>query len=82
VLIGSVRNPASALTLEAASALGIVSLDFMLSLAGELVQQLDLGSITCVAPSLPEFRAVLNREVGLEASSVEISRNASFHFKQ
>jgi hypothetical protein len=58
-LIGSSRAPDSELAFEAASALGIASLDLVASLAGDLIRQIDLGYLMIRTPSVPEFRGVV-----------------------
>lgn len=58
-LIGASRNPSSAVVLEAARYLDIVSLDFMSALAGDLVRQIDLGAVSFDVPDLPGFRAIM-----------------------
>ncbi len=58
-MIAASRNAASGVASEAASLLGILSLDFMTALAGELVRQIDLGTLTFETPDLAEFRAMM-----------------------
>jgi hypothetical protein len=81
VLISSARFPASEVTFEAATALGIGSLDFMPSLAGELIRQIDLGALVFDVPSLPEFRAVTGHRVRSEETILEASGRPDRHFK-
>ncbi|WP_152568744.1 hypothetical protein [Microvirga sp. BSC39] len=80
-LIGASRDPSSAVALEAARHLDIVSLDFMSALAGDLVRQMDLGAVAFDVPDLPEFRAIMG--VGaLEEVQVETAlTRAEFNFR-
>ncbi|WP_162820594.1 hypothetical protein [Microvirga calopogonii] len=70
-LIGSSRSGRSDVVQEAAALLDVVSLDFMVSLAGEIVRQMDLGTLVFERPSLSEFRALMgygpSEEVLIEA---------------
>ena len=81
VLIGSSRNPVSEVALEAAAYLGVVSLDAMATLAGELVRQIDLGALAFQLPDLSEFRAITgcgtHEEVLIEAALTK----AEFNFR-
>jgi|GEM_PF-3107924 len=61
-LIGASRGSSPEVALEAARYLDIVSLDFMSALAGDLVRQIELGSVAFDVPSLPEFRAIMGVE--------------------
>ncbi len=58
-MIAASRQLGQELTQEAASVLDIESLDFVTALAGEIVRQVDLGTIVFQIPSLTEFRAML-----------------------
>lgn len=82
-LIGSSRVPASEVTLQAAAALGVVSLDFMVSLVGEINRQIDLGLLVFETPSLPEFRAIMGDGIlaGIEVDRPLVKPEPGFHFK-
>jgi hypothetical protein len=58
-LMVSSQGWASSLADEAASALGIASADIVPSLTGELVRQIEAGSLVVARPDLDEFRAVV-----------------------
>ena len=79
VLIGSSRNPVSEVALEATDYLGVVSLDAMATLAGELVRQIDLGTFAFQLPDLSEFRAITgcgtHEEVLVEAALAKTEFN-------
>ena len=81
VLIGSARSPVSEVALEATDYLGVVSLDAMATLAGELVRQIDLGTLAFQLPDLSEFRAITgcgtHEEVLVEAALAK----AEFNFR-
>ena len=79
-LIGSSRSASAELTIEAAAALGIESLDFLSSLAGELIRQIDLGSLRFNAPSLEEFRAITGDRRPFGRMIDEASNASGFHF--
>jgi hypothetical protein len=78
-LISSSRFPASELAREAAGALGVAALDFLPSLAGELIRQIDLGSIVFDPPSLTEFRAILGIEEPVETMSLKPQGRPGFN---
>ena len=80
-MIGSSRNPASGVAAEAAALLEIVSLDFMSALAGELVRQMDLGSLAFEPPALPEFRAMVGYRQPDEVVVDSVLSRAEFNFK-
>lgn len=80
-LIGSSRSPESELHLEAAAALGVVSLDFMASLVGEIARQMDRGSLVFEMPTLMEFRAIIGNAATLESDSYTALDSPGFHFK-
>ncbi|WP_230534039.1 hypothetical protein [Microvirga roseola] len=80
-LIGSSRGPITELTVEAAAALDIISLDFIASLAGELVRQIDLSDLTFDPPSPSEFKTIV-RSAGPVGDPVRsLSGATSFSFK-
>jgi len=79
-LIGSARLPSSHLAHEAAAALGIGSLDFLSSLAGELIRQIELGCLVFDAPSLEEFRAVVGAGRPADRFAMEASGDSGFSF--
>ena len=80
-LIGSSRSPSSTeLAFEAATALGIQSLDFLSSLAGELIRQIDLGSLKFTAPTVEEFRAIAGDRRLFGGAIDEASSASGFHF--
>lgn len=79
-LIGSARNPGTELAFEAASALGVGSLDFLSSLAGELVRQIDHSSLVLNVPSLEEFRAIVADPRALDPAVDEMSSPSGFQF--
>lgn len=58
-LVGSLRSPDTPVALEAAAALEIASLDFVGSLAGELVRHMESGLVSFHVPDLAEFRAIV-----------------------
>lgn len=80
-LMGSSRAPMSDLAMEAAGALGIVSLDFMSSLAGELIRQMDLGFLTFDLPNVSTFRAIVDDREAVAAWEIEPRESFGFHFK-
>ena len=80
-LIGSSRDPSSALALETARYLDIVSLDFMSALAGDLVRQIDLGAVAFDIPSLPEFRAIMGVGAVEEVLVETVLTRAEFNFR-
>jgi hypothetical protein len=65
-LIGSSRVPDSELTFEAATALGVASLSFMTTLAGDLVRQIDLAGLHFETPGIDEFRGIVGDRLLLE----------------
>ena len=71
-LIASSRNTTSDVALEASAFLNVISLYFMVTLAAEIVRQMDLGALVFEPPSLPEFRALMgygpSEEVLVEAA--------------
>ena len=80
-LIGSSCDPASEVALEAARLLEIVSLDFLASLAGELVRQIDHGGLVFETPTLPEFRAITGHAAAEEVLVESSSTRADFNFR-
>lgn len=80
-LIGASRFPGSDLSLEAAAALGLVSLDFMASLVGEMIRQMDRRSLVFDLPTLPEFRAILGGEVESTSSVNQFLGQSGFQFR-
>jgi hypothetical protein len=80
-LIGASRFPGSDLSLEAAAALGLVSLDFMASLVGEMNRQMDRRSLVFDLPTLPEFRAILDGEVESTGSVNQFLGQSGFQFR-
>ncbi len=80
-MIGSSRNPASEVAAEAAALLEIVSLDFMSALAGELVRQIDLGSLIFEPPTLSEFRAIVGYERSDEVIMDSSLSKIEFNFR-
>ena len=75
-LIAAARRPDSELAFEAASVLGIASLDLMTSLAADLVRQIDLGGLTFGTPGLQEFRGVVG-DRALFTDDLEVSLDRS-----
>jgi hypothetical protein len=65
-LIGSSRTPDSELAFEAATALGVTSVDFMTSLTSDLVRQIDAADLSFDTPSLADFRAIVGHRLFLE----------------
>jgi len=80
-LIGASRVPDSELTFEAASALGVASLDFMVSLAADLVRQIDLASLPFDAPSLSDFRGVVGNSALFEDDCGGPLARSEFRFR-
>ncbi|WP_201830562.1 hypothetical protein [Microvirga zambiensis] len=80
-LIGSSRNPVSDVALEAAAELDVVSLDAMGPLAGDLVRQIDLGTIVFQQPILSDFRAIMNRGMPEEVLIEPALTKAEFNFR-
>jgi hypothetical protein len=81
-LIASSRDLDSELTFEAATALGIASLDFMTSLAADLVRQIDLAGLAFQAPGISEFRNIVGDRMLFEDEfdkPLKYSEN-KFHF--
>lgn len=81
-LIGSSRDPSSAVALEAARYLDIVSLDFMSALAGDLVRQIDLGAVAFDVPDLPEFFAIIGVGAAEQVLVETVLTRAEFNFRQ
>jgi hypothetical protein len=81
-MIAASRQVGQEVTREAAARLDIESLDFLTALAGELVRQIDLGTIVFQIPSLSEFRAMLG--AGNDATDViaEWRFDPALNFKQ
>jgi hypothetical protein len=80
-LMGSLRNTASDVALEAAAYLDIASLDVVVTLAGEIVRQMDIGTLVFEPPSLPDFRAMMGYGPS-EAVLVEATLGkAEFNFR-
>jgi hypothetical protein len=80
-LMGSLRNTASDVALEAAAYLDIASLDVVVTLAGEIVRQMDIGTLVFEPPSLPDFRAMMGNGPS-EAVLVEAALDkAEFNFR-
>ncbi|MGO4526235.1 hypothetical protein AB4097_15370 [Microvirga sp. 2MCAF35] len=80
-LIGSSRNGVSDVTREAAALLDVVSLDFMVSLAGEIGRQMDLGTLVFERPSLSEFRALMGYGPSEEVLIEAVLGKAEFNFR-
>jgi hypothetical protein len=80
-LIGASREPSSEVALEAARYLEIVSLDFMAALAGELVRQIDIGTVAFEVPDLPEFRAMIGVGPIGEVHVETVLTRAEFNFR-
>jgi len=83
-LIGSSRNGVNGVSdvaQEAAALLDIVSLDFMVSLAGEIIRQMDLGTLVFERPSLPEFRALMGYGRSEEVLIESVLGKAEFNFR-
>jgi hypothetical protein len=58
-LIGSSREPDSELAFEAAMALAIPSMDFMATLAADLLGQIDSACLAFDTPGVTDFRAII-----------------------
>lgn len=80
-LLSSARSPASDVAVEAAAILEVVSLDFMAALAGELVRQMDLGTLVFEAPTLAEFRAIMGYGPSEEVLVEAALGKAEFNFR-
>jgi hypothetical protein len=80
-LIGSSRSGTSDVAQEAAAWLDVVSLDFMVSLAGEIVRQMDLGTLVFERPSLCEFRALMGYGQSEEVIVETTVDKAEFNFR-
>jgi hypothetical protein len=74
-LIGSSREPGSELTFEAATALGVSSMDFMASLASDLVRQIDLASLAFHSPNASEFRAIIGDQILFDDLDAPLERS-------
>jgi hypothetical protein len=81
-LIGSSRNTASEIALEAAAYLDIASLDFMAALSGEIVRQMDIGTLVFEPPSLSEFRAMMDDGPFEEVLVAATLGKAGFSFRK
>ncbi|WP_262027470.1 hypothetical protein [Microvirga sp. Mcv34] len=81
-LIGSSRSDPSEIAQEAAALLDIASRDFMVSLAGEIVRQMDLGTLVFERPSLPEFRALMGYGPSEEVLIESMVDKAEFNFRK
>ncbi len=69
-------------TQEAALVLDIESLDPLKPLTGEIIRQIDLGTIVFQVPSLAQFRAMLGREDGRTDVFAEWQADPALHFKR
>jgi hypothetical protein len=65
-LIGSSREPDSELAFEAATALAIPSMDFMATLAADLLRQIELACLAFETPSVADFRAIVGDRILFE----------------
>ncbi len=81
ILIATSRQSGGGLTQEAAAILEVSPLDVLSALAGELVRQIELGSVMFQVPSLPEFRAIMGLEGAQAEAIVEAFGNRGRHFK-
>jgi hypothetical protein len=61
--------------------LAMVSLDFMSALAGELVRQIDLGSLIFEPPTLSEFRAIVGYKRPEEVIMDSALSKVEFNFR-
>jgi hypothetical protein len=77
-LLRASRSPASDVAVGAAAFLEIVSLDFMTALAGEIVRQMDLGTLVFEAPDPAEFKAIMGHGPSEEVVIEAASRQAEF----
>ncbi|MCB5176391.1 MULTISPECIES: hypothetical protein [Microvirga] len=80
-LIGSARMPDSELAFEAASVLGVASLDLMTSLASDLIRQIDNGGLMFTTPSVSEFRGVVGERVLFEDDLGEVLGRSELRFR-
>jgi hypothetical protein len=69
-------------TQEAASVLDIESLDSLKPLTGEIIRQIELGTIVFQVPDLSEFRAMLGMDDVRTDVIAEWERDPALHFKQ
>lgn len=81
-MITASRQLGQDLTQEAAAVLDVEALDFLMALAGEIVRQVDLGTIVFQVPSLPEFRAMLGIDGGRTDTITEWRMDPARHFKK
>jgi hypothetical protein len=65
-LIGSSHEPDSELAFEAAMALAIPSMDFMATLAADLLGQIHSARIAFDTPSVADFRAIVGDRISIE----------------
>lgn len=80
-LIAASRDPGSELAFEAAAALGILSFDFILSLARDLLRQIDMGRLTLEHPSVAEFRAIVGDDRFFDGLTNPLSDISEFSFR-
>ncbi|MGO4573046.1 hypothetical protein [Microvirga sp. 2TAF3] len=80
-LIGASRDPGSQLALEAAAALGMASADYITSLAGSLLRQIDGAGLVLAMPGLSEFRAVVGDCLFIEGRFEEFRNFSGFTFQ-
>jgi hypothetical protein len=80
-LIGSSRNTASDVALEAAAFLDIVSLDPMAALAREILRQMEIGALVFEPPGLSEFRAMMGYGPSEDVLVETAMEKAEFNFR-
>jgi hypothetical protein len=80
-LIGSSRNTASDVALEAAAFLDIVSLDPMAALAREILRQMEIGALVFEPPGPSEFRAMMGYGPSEDVLVETAMEKAEFNFR-
>lgn len=81
-LIGASRDPDSELAFEAAAALRVSSLQFVMSLATDLCRQIDLAQHFFETPNIVEFRAIVSERLFFEGPMEEIHGLSGFKFQR
>jgi hypothetical protein len=81
-LIAASRDSDSELAFEAAAALRILSFDFTLSLARDLLRQIDMGGLLLERPGVAEFRAVVGDDLFFDRFTSPLGDISEFRFKE
>jgi hypothetical protein len=80
-LMSSLRDKTSDVALEAAACLDIASLDVVVTLAGEMVRQMDIGTLVFEPPSLSDFRAMIGYAPSEDVLIETTVGKAEFNFR-